>query len=165
MAYSAASSPISPKRYDVFISFRGEDIRTNFTSHLHAAFKEKGIDTYIDYRLERGADIWETLCRAIKDSHISVVVFSENYASSRWCLKELVKIMECRRDLGQVVIPVFYKTDPSHIRDQKGSYQEAFAKHEQKLGNDESDQVRRWRAALTEAADLSGWDSQSHGNG
>ncbi|MCI62752.1 TIR-NBS-LRR resistance protein, partial [Trifolium medium] len=37
------------KQYDVFISFRGDDTRVGFTSHLHAALKRSYVKTYIDY--------------------------------------------------------------------------------------------------------------------
>ena len=35
---SSSSSTRQPK-YDVFLSFRGEDTRTNFTDHLYVALK------------------------------------------------------------------------------------------------------------------------------
>src|ERR1044072_5943570 len=95
------TSRIPPKKHDVFISFRGEDTRTNFTSHLHYALCDKSIRTFIDNKLQKGDDVWPSLAEAIEDSHMSIVVFSENYASSRWCLEELVKIMECRQVQGQ----------------------------------------------------------------
>ncbi|KAK3211424.1 hypothetical protein Dsin_016130 [Dipteronia sinensis] len=44
---------------------------------------------------------------AIEESQISVVIFSEGYASSGWCLEELVKILECMEKKKQMVIPVF----------------------------------------------------------
>ncbi|XP_027336641.1 TMV resistance protein N-like isoform X2 [Abrus precatorius] len=147
------------RRYDVFISFRGEDTRTNFISHLHSALINKKIRVYRDYDINRGDDVWPSLAKAISDSHISLVVFSQNYASSKWCLQELVKIMECRREHGQVVIPVFYQIDPSHVRKQTGSYEKAFAQHDQ----DRSNQLTGccWRDALTQAASIAGWDSRT----
>ncbi|XP_061350679.1 disease resistance protein RPV1-like [Gastrolobium bilobum] len=154
----------SVKKYDVFISFRGEDTRTNFTSHLHSTLCHNKIETYIDYNLKKGDEVGPALAEAIKDSHISLIVFSINYASSKWCLDELLKILECRKHHGQVVIPVFYGTDPSDVRHQTGSYEKAFAKHERNLRNNESyhDKVSEWKAALTIAANISGWDSRTH---
>ena len=153
----------SPKKNDVFISFGGEDSRTRFTDHLRAALERKGINTYIDDYLRKGEEIWPSLSQAIEDSHVAVVVFSENYASSRWCLEELVKILECRKRDGQVVIPVFYEVDPSHIRKHRGTYGEALAKHEQRLLADKGKEgkVSEWKAALTEAANISGWDTRN----
>ncbi|BBG96727.1 Disease resistance protein TIR-NBS-LRR class family [Prunus dulcis] len=105
--------------YDVFLSFRGEDTRTNFTDHLYKALCDKGIYTFIDRELVRGEEIPPALVKAIEESRISVIVFSENYASSRWCLDELVKILQCKQSKQQVVLPIFYKVDPSHVRNQK----------------------------------------------
>ena len=89
-----------------------------------------------------------------------MVVFSENYASSKWCLDELVKILECRKEQGHLVIPVFYGIDPSHVRKQLGSYKEAFEKHSRNFMLD-MNKVQKWKEALAEAADLAGWDSHS----
>ncbi|KAM7493877.1 hypothetical protein LguiB_028486 [Lonicera macranthoides] len=106
-------------------------------------------------RLGIGENIDPELMKAIEESRVSIVVFSQNYASSTWCLTELVKILECRRTKGQFVIPVFYKVDPSDARKQKGSFAEAFASHEVRFAG-EMDKVNQWRAALSEAADIAG---------
>nr|BCM78833.1 candidate crown gall disease resistance protein 4 [Malus hybrid cultivar] len=142
--------------YDVFLSFRGEDTRTNFTDHLYHAFVRHGINTFIDYReLPTGEKISPTLLEAIEKSRIAVIIFSENYASSRWCLDELVHILECRKSRGQMTRPIFYKVDPSDVRHQTNSYGAAFADHSRKYENDAA-KVQRWRTALTEAANLKG---------
>uniref|UniRef100_A0A0A0LFS0 TIR domain-containing protein n=1 Tax=Cucumis sativus TaxID=3659 RepID=A0A0A0LFS0_CUCSA len=39
--------------YDVCLSFRGEDTRDNFTSHLDMALRQKGVNVFIDDQLER----------------------------------------------------------------------------------------------------------------
>ncbi|KAK7401090.1 hypothetical protein VNO78_12404 [Psophocarpus tetragonolobus] len=155
IASSTNSSMLSSKKYDVFLSFRGEDTRMNFTSHLYEALRQKKVETYIDYQLEKGDEISSTLIKAIKDSHILIVILSENYASSKWCLEELSKILECQKNQGQIVIPVFYNTDPSHVRKQIGSYKKAFAKHKGEP------RCNKWRASLTEVANLAGWDSRN----
>ncbi|XP_027932727.1 disease resistance protein RLM3-like [Vigna unguiculata] len=69
-----------------------------------------------DESLPRGKQISPSLRLAIEESRISVVVFLKIYAESWWCLKELEKIMECHRTIGQMVIPVFYDVDPSEVR-------------------------------------------------
>ncbi|XP_054782166.1 toll/interleukin-1 receptor-like protein [Prosopis cineraria] len=133
---SSTSSSKRPKRiYDVVLSFRGEDIRNSFASHLYAALRQAGIHAFMDDKeLERGEEISRSLLQAIEGSQIALVILSPNYASSRWCLNELVKIMECQKTQGQRVMPVFHGVDPSDVRHQRGSYGEAIEKHEHKLG-------------------------------
>ncbi|XP_022148564.1 TMV resistance protein N-like [Momordica charantia] len=144
--------------YNVFLSFRGEDTRNSFTSHLYEALAQAGINAFRDSEeLQRGVEISEELCEAIDGSRFLVVVFSKNYASSTWCLEELVRIMGCMERLnGQMVLPVFYDVDPSEVRKQDGGFGEAFTKHEERFKED-LEKVQRWRKALTEAANLSGW--------
>ncbi|XP_040365786.1 disease resistance protein RPV1 isoform X2 [Rosa chinensis] len=155
-SYSPSSSSSSRRwTYDVFLSFRGEDTRKGFTGHLHMALKEAGINAFIDDQLRRGEDITAELVQAIEGSRISVIVFSRRYADSGWCLEELVKIMECRTTLGQMVLPIFYDVDPSVVRRQTGIFADAFKKHEERFREDKV-KVQRWRDALTEAANLSG---------
>ena len=113
-ASSSSSSSIHQWNYDVFLSFRGEDTRNNFTSHLYEALRGKGFNTFIDNDLQRGEEISMELLKAIELSKISIVVFSKNFTSSTWCLNELIKIFECKSN-GQRVLPIFYKVDPSEI--------------------------------------------------
>lgn len=95
--------------YQVFLSFRGEDTRNNFTDHLFQALVHEGIHTFKDdMELQRGEDISSELLEAIQHSRIAVVIFSKNFADSRWCLDELVKILECKRNVRQIVLPVFF---------------------------------------------------------
>uniref|UniRef100_A0A6N2MKK8 TIR domain-containing protein n=1 Tax=Salix viminalis TaxID=40686 RepID=A0A6N2MKK8_SALVM len=161
----SSSSSSDEWSYDVFLSFRVEDTRKTITDHLHSALEQAGIRTFkADNELPRGEEISPQLLRAIEGSRISVVVFSRNYASSRFCLDELVKIIECRQKIDQVVIPVFYGTDPSDVRKQTGSYAKAFDEHEKNFKG-EMEKVNRWREALTQAANLSGWDLHNETNG
>ena len=142
--------------YDVFLSFRGEDTRHGFTGHLYQALCDKGFNTFIDNEdLQRGEEISAELIKAIKSSMISIIIFSQNYAFSTWCLEELTKILECKKN-GQKVLPVYYKVDPSKVRKQEGSFGIALTTHEKKFENN-IEKVLRWRAALYEAASLSGW--------
>uniref|UniRef100_A0A5B7BEF0 ADP-ribosyl cyclase/cyclic ADP-ribose hydrolase n=1 Tax=Davidia involucrata TaxID=16924 RepID=A0A5B7BEF0_DAVIN len=160
-----SSSSVPRWSHDVFLSFRGEDTRKNFTDHLYTALVQAGIHTFRDDdELPRGKEISSELLKAIQESRISIIVFSKNYASSRWCLDELVKINECRKIIGQLVLPLFYNVDPSDVRKQTGSFAEAFARHEERFLA-EMDRVEKWRTALTEVGNLSGWDLQNVANG
>ncbi|KAG7945297.1 hypothetical protein I3843_15G144500 [Carya illinoinensis] len=159
---SSSFSFNSRSAYDVFLSFRGEDVRHNFLSHLYDALCQKGIYTYIDNYLERGEQISLALFKAIEASRISIIILSEHYASSTWCLDELIKILECKKTKQQMVLPVFYKVDPSIVRKQKESYGEALANYEHKFNDDM--RVERWKAALKEVANLSGLHLEKDGN-
>ncbi|PWA43677.1 NB-ARC domains-containing protein [Artemisia annua] len=146
----------------VFLSFRGEDTRKTFVDHLYTSLVQQGIHTYKDDEtLPRGEAVGPSLQKAIRESRIAVVVLSENYADSSWCLDELAYIMECMGTRGQIVMPVFYYVDPSDVRKQKGKYGEAFAKHE--LENNHK--VELWKNALAAAGNLSGWVPKDYANG
>jgi hypothetical protein len=146
---SSSSSSTGPWKYDVFLSFRGVDTRDNFIAHLHRALLQNGITIFKDdNELKRGEEISPALHQAIEQSRISIVVFSQNYASSGWCLNELLKIRDCKETNGQMVLPVFYKVDPSDVRHQKNSFEEAFARHEERFKDDIK--VQNWKAVLTQ---------------
>ncbi|PNX65774.1 disease resistance protein (TIR-NBS-LRR class) [Trifolium pratense] len=147
---------MSDPKYDVFLSFRGKDTRDNFTSHLHKELCGKNIKTFIDDELERGDEINSSLVKAIEESLIYVVILSEHYASSSWCLDELTEILKCKKEYGREVLPVFYEVDPSNVRHQRESYADDFQKHKHRS----KDKIDAWKAALTQVANLSGWDSQ-----
>ncbi|KAI4310760.1 hypothetical protein MLD38_035711 [Melastoma candidum] len=143
--------------HDVFVSFRGTDTRAGFVSHLHHAFRVASVAAFVDYQLERGEIISPSLRKAIETSRMAVVVFSPNYASSSWCLDELVAIMECREKRGQLVRPVFLHIEPGEVRHQTGIFGDAMRVHEEDRKEDPA-KVRRWRDALTQTANLSGWN-------
>jgi hypothetical protein len=149
------SHPI-PK-YDVFLSFRGEDTREKFTSHVYAKLEGKNIKTFIDYRIESGAEISPSLIQAIEESEIYVVILSEHYASSHWCLDELTKILECKEKYKREVIPVFYEVVPSDVGHQTGSYEEDFLKHKDRP----KDKIDAWKAALKLVSKLKGLKSKN----
>ncbi|XP_017629326.1 disease resistance protein RPV1 [Gossypium arboreum] len=155
LSLPSTSSSISRKKYDVFLSFRGEDTRKNFTDHLYHALKRSGIITFKDDpKLEVGEEIAPDLFKAIQQSWCSVIVFSESYASSGWCLDELSEIVKQKNDKGYKVFPVFYDVDPSDLRKQKGKVEEAFAEHKKRY---DEDKLQRWRNTLTQVANIKGW--------
>ncbi|XP_061341418.1 disease resistance protein Roq1-like [Gastrolobium bilobum] len=151
-------------KYDVFLSFRGEDTRHGFTGHLYKTLHDSGTHTFIDdEELQRGEEITPSLLKAIEESRIAITVFSKNYASSSFCLEELVHILHCIKEKGRLVLPVFYDVEPSHVRHQLDSYDEALSTHEKRF-KDDMEKVRKWRVALCQAADLSGFHFKQQGN-
>ncbi|CAA7059299.1 unnamed protein product [Microthlaspi erraticum] len=112
---------LSQWRPQVFINFRGEDLRKTFISHLVRVLKESGIKYYIDSDETRGAPL-EILLKRIKESHIALVFFSIHYADSAWCLDELVEIMKKMEDGTLTVIPVFFKVKPEDVKGQKREF-------------------------------------------
>ncbi|XP_017221713.2 disease resistance protein RPV1 isoform X1 [Daucus carota subsp. sativus] len=154
MASPTSQTP-SPS-WDVFLSFRGIDTRYTFTSHLYSALDRYNIPTFKDDpELRCGEVISDALLKAIQESKIYVVVLSQNYASSSWCLDELVAILNCSRAMQRTVIPVFYNVDPSVVRYQKGGFESDFKRHEIRFGG-EMERVEKWRLALKEVANNSG---------
>ncbi|GJR21416.1 NB-ARC domains-containing protein [Tanacetum coccineum] len=151
-------------KYDVFLSFRGDDVRKSFMDHVFNDFKQKGIHAFRDDReLPKGEEISSHLYKAIEESRFLIIIFSKNYASSSWCLRELVKILERKQieNPKHEVRIIFYDAKPDAVRKQKRSYAEAFREHE--ISN--STEVGKWKEALSMAADLSGFDLQEMTNG
>ncbi|XP_048330796.2 disease resistance protein Roq1-like [Ziziphus jujuba] len=112
------------------LSFKGSDTRKNFKGHLYKALEQKAIHTFIDDELSRGNEISLSLITAIKESKISIIIFSKNYASSLWCLDELVETLNYRELFGQLVWPVFFNVDSYEVRNHTGSFGIALAEYE-----------------------------------
>ncbi|KAL4585120.1 hypothetical protein LXL04_009735 [Taraxacum kok-saghyz] len=161
------SSSTHGPRYDVFLSFRGFDTRYSFTDHLYNALINAHITTFLDDKdMETGEDLTPELENAIKSSQASIIVLSKNYATSTWCLDELVLILEQHKTSNHIVIPIFYHVEPSHVRWQEGSFEDAMAKHKQTMKEETyankksqwAQKIDRWTKALTKVADLKGND-------
>ncbi|XP_019149936.1 PREDICTED: TMV resistance protein N-like [Ipomoea nil] len=163
MASSSSSfSSTTACVYDVFLSFRGET-RKSFTDHLYEDLRQAGINTFRDdEEIRKGENISAELLKAIEGSKISIIVFSKTYAQSRWCLDELVKILDCKKNLQQMILPIFYNVDPSEVRKQTGEFGKALTQHRQQF---DDQRVDEWKIALTTVANLSGWDLQTMTNG
>ncbi|CAN6932534.1 unnamed protein product [Brassica oleracea] len=156
---SSSSSSTRLWKYDVFLSFRGPDTRKNIVSHVYSALRNKGIFTFKDDRtLEIGNTIPGELVTAIQTSRFAIVVISENYATSTWCLEELRMIMELQEVDGISVVPIFYGVAPCDVRHQRGSFATAFASL---VRLEMAEKFLKWREALTRVANLSGFDSNN----
>ena len=141
----AAASSSCQGSYDVFLNFRGKDTRNGFTAHLYEALCNKEIRTFMDAdKIVKGEEISASLVTAMDKSMLCIVVLSKNYASSTWCLDELVQILKCKNAKKQTVLPIFYNVNPSDVREQKGSFAKAFAKLEEKF-KEKMERVHIWK--------------------
>nr|KAJ0194407.1 hypothetical protein LSAT_V11C800434670 [Lactuca sativa] len=154
--------------YDVFLSFRGKDTRLGFMDHLYQALVNENISTFLDEEeVEIGEELKPELARAIKSSRASIIVLSKNYASSTWCLDELVMILEQRRVSDHFVLPIFYSVEPTNIRKQESTFGEALFEHKQRIESEKdvekktqgARKLEMWTKGLTEIADLKGKDA------
>ncbi|KAK4718977.1 hypothetical protein R3W88_017315 [Solanum pinnatisectum] len=179
-------------KYDAFLSFRGDDTRNNFVAHLYKRLQDIGINVFKDdVKLERGKIISTELLKAIEESRTAIIIFSEDYASSTWCLEELTMIMECVDKKEQKAYPVFYNIEPSDIRmktesssfakalekhreDFKANFEKFATKHEADLAlrkkdetnhKDNLEKVQRWKDALHRAAGIAGLNVRKTANG
>ncbi|KAL4585961.1 hypothetical protein LXL04_010589 [Taraxacum kok-saghyz] len=154
------SSVLENFKYHVFLSFRGKDTRKTFVDHLYTSLTRLGIHTFRDNEeLEKGKRIGE-LFKAIEESRFLIIVFSKNYASSSWCLKELAKIMECQDGSKRIAYPLFYDVEPRDVRRQSGPVGIAIAKHKA-----DKQIIKTWKKALQDAGNLVGWEIKKIANG
>ncbi|MED6170780.1 hypothetical protein PIB30_034356 [Stylosanthes scabra] len=132
-------------KYDVFLSFfRGKSPGDKFANHLCNCLTRLGISTfrYDKWEEKEGeCNIPSQILEAIKDSRISIVVLTRDYADSMWCLEEMSAIVDnsSLRGLNKSVIPIFYDLDPHCVQMDK------------RLAR-----VHRWNNALTSLVNLPG---------
>ncbi|KAK3430274.1 hypothetical protein EUGRSUZ_E01804, partial [Eucalyptus grandis] len=148
--------------YEVFLSFRGPDTRTDISDHLYVSMIGAGIGAFRDDEEFRpGEEISGQLLQAIEQAKISIPIFSKGYADSAWCLKELVKMVESKKTRGQKIMPIFYDVTPFEVKYQKDHYSSAIVSHRKRF-NDET--IDNWKAALKEVRELMGWDLHGEPN-
>lgn len=152
--------------FDTFLSFAGEDTRYVFINPLHKRLQEIGISAFKDdEKVEKGRLILTQLFKAIENSRSAVIVFSENYASSTWCLEELSKITECIETKGMKVFMVFYDVEPSDVGMQTNSFARALAKLEADLHGTDLEKLPRWKDALRKTPNFAGPDARKTAKG
>ncbi|KAM7477424.1 hypothetical protein LguiA_025637 [Lonicera macranthoides] len=152
---TTSSSSTSTCKFHVFLSFRGPDTRTTFTDHLYTALTRAGVKTFRDEEeIETGEKIKLELERAIKSSKMSIIVFSETYASSKACLQEVETILEYSKISQHHFLPVFYRIEPANLKEQalKG------LPHVDAT----EDRKKRWSMALKEVASVAGMHLKDH---
>ncbi|XP_016194615.1 disease resistance protein RPP13 [Arachis ipaensis] len=149
------STALSYFKYDVFLSFRGHT-RCEFTDALYHALVNKRIETFRDSeKLRIGQELEGALVEAIERSRMSILILCDEYPTSKWCLDELVKIMECSGNgTKRPVLPVYFRVAKSDVQFQKNKYETAMAAHEEKGRNNHK--LEAWRSALSEVGKIYG---------
>ncbi|CAH8358338.1 unnamed protein product [Eruca vesicaria subsp. sativa] len=156
-ASSSSSSKVKaplplPPQHQVFVNFRGEELRYNFVSHLRNAMVRNGVNTFIDTNEKKGNSL-NVLFERIEESRIALALFSVRYAESQWCLNELVKMKECMEKGKLRVIPIFYKVKAYEVRFQRGRFGDVFKNKNLR----HVDKKKQWSEALNSVADRIGF--------
>ncbi|XP_031372775.1 TMV resistance protein N-like [Punica granatum] len=149
--------------YQVFLSFRGPDTRQGFTDVLYHALVDAGIHVFRDNEeIRKGEYIGDEILRAIEDSRIFVPIFSRTYASSKWCLVELAKMVESKEKSSgsKKILPIFYDVGVDDVKLKTDLYTGALLKHGEKFS---TDIVHQWEEALREAGEIKGWELKDKG--
>ncbi|KAF8019400.1 hypothetical protein BT93_G0163, partial [Corymbia citriodora subsp. variegata] len=146
--------------YEVFLSFRGEDVRRNFIQCLYEALAASGIYAFIDHDgIEIGEEIMLKIFEVIGHSEICIPIFSKDFASSKSCLKEVEKMVECDR----TIMPIFYDASPSVVGEQQESYQQSFCNHAAKGVSPAT--INSWKEALRNVSRKRGWELEKFQHG
>ncbi|XP_039170350.1 disease resistance protein RPV1-like [Eucalyptus grandis] len=157
--------------YQVFLSFRGLDTRRGFTNSLYHALVDAGIRVFIDdEELRAGERISDKLLQAIDLCKLYIPIFSKNYASSPWCLRELAKMVEntskSKEDRKKVILPIFYDVKPDDVKLKTTLYRNAILNLKQKIEDQKkkfrSKDVETWQQALKEVDGTRGWELEKY---
>ncbi|KAB2617013.1 TMV resistance protein N-like [Pyrus ussuriensis x Pyrus communis] len=112
-------------KYDVFLSFRGIKLLGMTLNFIKGNY-------------------FPGLLTAIEQSRFALIVLSENYASSTWCLMNFYIFLSAWKKSSSA--PIFYNVDPSDVRKQTGCFEKPSLNMETTLGL--TREVESWRYAL-----------------
>ncbi|KAL3730343.1 hypothetical protein ACJRO7_027364 [Eucalyptus globulus] len=150
----------SPGVYGVFISYKQNDM-LHTVSHLKGALERRGIRTFVDFTLDGGVKFQRVINDVIEQSEIAVVVASQSYHFSPWCLNELVKILECQKKGGLILLPIFWGINARELREQSILFMENIGQGKKGFKQDNPHQIQRWRDALRALGMIKGWSASA----
>lgn len=136
------------KRPQVFISYRGKDLRLTLVPHLKHHLNDSNVNVFTDSNA--AGERLKNLLNHIKNSRIVIVIFSISYLESRWCLDELAEVRNCllRKKLD-FLLPIFYKVRTYQVQKQTGDFGKPFRNLKRRHPHH---RVIRWKKALRFAA-------------
>eukprot|EP00253_Pinus_taeda_P036374 PITA_36374 len=162
MAASTSAHSNNDSRFDVFINHRGPDLKKTFASLLYRRLWFHGLRVFIDYQDRQGEEIRSQIEGAIRTASVQIAIFSPTYADSRWCLDELVLMLETRAR----IVPVFYGVKPAELRSTEGEgvFATSLRNLEKKTSREtgqllyDDSTIQNWRNALHRVANISGFE-------
>lgn len=141
--------------YQIFLSFRGLDTRKGFVDSLYHFLTNAGIQVFEDDEDQPVGEKIEKILDAIKNSAVCMPIFSRGYASSKWCLRELAKMVKLEKD----IIPIFYDVTPDDVKLKTSLYVDDLMKHEKSS----SQEVKIWKEALAKIGTFTGRELRETG--
>jgi len=157
--------------FDIFINHRGPDVKRTLATDLYNRLRQHELRVFLDqHELQEGDNITPQIKSAIRTASVHIAILSPGYADSQWCLDELVLMVESMSKSRSTIIPVFYSVKPSDLRwtrGKKGVYARALCVLEEKKTFDgrpryDSRTIEEWRNALSEAAEIKGFDGETY---
>ncbi len=142
-----------PGQFHVFLNHRGPDVKRGFAYNLYKALQKAGCRPFLDMEsIEKGQPGQKKIYEALGCASVHVAIFSKDYAASDYCLDELCAMLESEK----LIIPVFYDVSPNDLRCKlhNGPYTKAF----RKIPWRKRASVKKWKEALSKAAQLSGFE-------
>ncbi|KAF7849042.1 hypothetical protein BT93_L1308 [Corymbia citriodora subsp. variegata] len=155
MEKGTSSQALSESSYEVFLSFRGSDTRHTFTDFLYHDMVEVGILVFRDSESLHVGEKTGKLLHAIENSKIYIPIFSKNYASSDWCLRELAHMVKCtsKPNGNKEIMPIFLDVEPADVKLKTKLYGQALSKRPKTCS-----EVESWENALIEVGRIIGWN-------
>ncbi|CAN1147741.1 Disease resistance protein RUN1 [Linum perenne] len=144
---SAASSSSVSLQYTpywvhaAFLCFREEEDDDFVNFIFNKVLPDNNITNY--KKTEKTQSI-DDLLSILQGCALSIVIFSENFADSTKCLDEVAAIAQSKAQIGNWVLPIFYKMDRSDVTEESGSYATMIDTNPTASGHDK----KRWMAAL-----------------
>ena len=158
----AAATPNNNYNYDVFVVQYGPDVRKTLASHLHRRLLLDGFRVCLnDQEMHQRDTLNSQIKRAIATVSVHIAIFSPRFAESKWCLEELVLMLES----GTTIIPVYYHVKPSDLQIRMGNGEDGvYGRALLDLVNNsrnESNSYTVWIEALSRVANISGLELES----
>lgn len=138
--------------YDIFV-MHYEDETRDFAMELSKRLVSRGLYVFLS-RSEQ--EVTSSMEAAISLASLQIAIFSPKYATCKWSMDMLVRMIKSEAP----ILPVFYGVEPFHLRytgkDGKGPYAPSLRADEEEARYD-SQTMQAWRNALERVSNLKGF--------